>query len=328
MADLLAAIRSQYASSSQVTTPLIPLDRVRFKLLHAGSVLVVDTQPLAHLKRQLLVTHSPMVSSQAITLPSTTQPIPASTPIPPPQLEPQPAALFSLEDDDDEPIEHDDENTPLHPDSHSPPTQSTTGSGGVSPRPDNERLPLLLRAPSASVPASPSKHLPASSSPRVSPDSANLIETIVVLCSISEAMPDADVTSESQPVTPSASSSNTPRGFDALLTQGFSPDDIQAFRRTFHQARGTASASEPDRLRLEDAWVAGDHSNDQAQVASTEQSTVKALVKGAALGYFLGVPMVLGVKEVARLDRRVVVGGVLGLVVNFGVGVLLWINQG
>ncbi|KAI9184639.1 hypothetical protein H9P43_003694 [Blastocladiella emersonii ATCC 22665] len=118
-----------------------------------------------------------------------------------------------------------------------------------------------------------------------------------------------------------------PRGFDTMIGAAFTADDVVAFRREFHAARGTSDADADTQLRLEDAWVAGEQSaEDHHQLELTENTMFRDLLAGAAVGYFLGLIALFFFRIPGVANQRQAIGVGCGLVLNLSMGFFWWLN--
>lgn len=156
---------------------------------------------------------------------------------------------------------------------------------------------------------------------------------------------------------PEKSTTEAPRGFDRLLTQGFSNNDISDLRRQFFQIHGAnlPNSTDVDALRnLEDRWIdstvnneidefptnlninSGDSANNnteqqeptdmgiRSQLIRRESSLQKELFLGVCVGFALGgfalLLLFLDIGGIFGKKTRMAV--VSGVIVNLSFGVL------
>ncbi|KAG7788154.1 hypothetical protein KL910_003037 [Ogataea haglerorum] len=140
---------------------------------------------------------------------------------------------------------------------------------------------------------------------------------------------------------PERSTSEAPKGFDRLLSQGFSAQDIQELRQQFQQIHGANLDNQsPEALReLEDRWIDSTVNNEIDEfpanigpiggggtggmgAMSRDGDAHKDLLIGVAIGYFLGIFALFLIKlEVGGiLNKRTKMAVFAGVFVNLSFG--------
>ena len=206
------------------------------------------------------------------------------------------------------------------------------------PLPDTDTLSTSLRLP----PPPPSSSRAKGKTPIYPP------RTLYIHCSTSDPLSPADLAAEaalassSAPQDPSNAQSQTqnnvtttpaPRGFDRLLTAGFTPLEIASLRSQFlaiqahtHTPDTMPSASE---LRtLEDRWIDSSSTNTGEGLNAADEDDVEGaglddLLWGSVVGFFWPVGAVVwGLREEGVWSKRRQIAVVTGVLVNVAFSVL------
>ncbi|KAH3669002.1 hypothetical protein OGAPHI_002757 [Ogataea philodendri] len=140
---------------------------------------------------------------------------------------------------------------------------------------------------------------------------------------------------------PEKSTSEAPKGFDRLLSQGFSALDIQELRHQFQQIHGASldNQSQEALRELEDRWIDStvNHEIDEFPAnigtlnaggnggggpASRDGDAHKDLLIGVAIGYFLGIFALFLIKlEIGGVfNKRTRMAVIAGVFVNLSFG--------
>lgn len=224
---------------------------------------------------------------------------------------------------------------------------------------DSTSLSSALKLPSSRTPSRPSTPLPdhaafSSSAKGKTPirDPPSL-SRIYIHCSIgdvtlsSQDLADearlaaktnnASTTNETSFTDASATTAPTPRGFDRLLTGGFTRSEVQSLRRQFlaMQAHTRTSSDMPSPTtlrRLEDEWL--DNSNEAARdpdegglIDESLAGALDDMLWGAMMGFFWPVGCLWWLcREEGVWSRRRKVAVVIGVVINAGFGGIRWLK--
>lgn len=141
------------------------------------------------------------------------------------------------------------------------------------------------------------------------------------------------------------STTPAPRGFDRLLTAGFSPAEILALRQQFLSIQAHTHTPDtmpsPSALRtLEDQWLdnsnttslsldaadgAGAGAGDADADADAGRGALDDMIWGTTVGFFWPVGcLVWGVREEGIFSPRRKIAVVIGVVLNLGLGFVRW----
>ncbi|GME76376.1 unnamed protein product [Ambrosiozyma monospora] len=190
-----------------------------------------------------------------------------------------------------------------------------------------------------------------------STNDANQPVRIYIHCLIGENLSRAELAKEEElERQPEKSTTEAPKGFDRLLSQGFSQQDILELRAQFQEIHGSLLQNQTEEAlrELEDRWIDSTVNNEidefpsglaatlgsapttagngQDGAAGGETGTPLAreanmhmhLFFGVSIGYLLGVfaLFLLCLEDVGHLNRRTKMAVVAGVFVNFAFGIL------